>query len=71
MREKAMPISSDNKHSSHSIKEAGEEIEELGKECYHKIVSWIKAHPFLTLLFSFLLSVASNLLSQWLWNLFT
>lgn len=66
-----MPISADKKHPSHKIEAAGEEIEEFGKECYHKIVLWVKAHPFLTLLFSFSLSVASNLLSQWLWNIFS
>lgn len=47
-----------------------EEIETVSKELYHSIVSWVKMHPLLTLLFSFLLSVASNLLSQWIWNLF-
>lgn len=41
-----MPISADTKHPSHKIEVAGEEIEEFGKECYHKIVLWVKAHPF-------------------------
>jgi len=52
------------------IEKAGREVENLSKTLFHKIVSWIKAHPLLTLLFSFLFSVASNLVSQWLWNIF-
>ena len=52
------------------IKQTEKEIEAVGKALYDKIVFWVKAHPVLTLLFSFSLSVASNLVSQWLWNFF-
>lgn len=57
-----------NQQSENKIKQTEIEIEEIGKELYDKIVFWVKAHPVLTLLFSFSLSVASNLVSQWLWN---
>ncbi|MBO4285024.1 MAG: hypothetical protein J5895_02190 [Alphaproteobacteria bacterium] len=59
---------SDQKQNN--IAAAGREVEILSKTLFHRIVSWIKAHPLLTLLFSFLFSVASNLVSQWLWNIF-
>lgn len=61
----------ENQQSVSKIKQTEKEIEAIGKELYHKIVSWVQKHPVLTLLFSFLLSVASNLLSQWIWNLFS
>ncbi len=47
--------------------EAEERIESASKSLYHRIINWVKAHPLLTLLFSFLFSVASNLVSSWLW----
>ncbi len=56
--------------AENDLKQAGKEVEFLSKTLYHKIVDWIKKHPLLTLLFSFLFSVASNLVSQWLWNIF-
>jgi len=65
-----MKSTPENQTSVHKIKQTEEEIETIGKELYHKIAAWVKAHPLLTLLFSFLLSVASNLVSQWLWNFF-
>ena len=56
--------------SSSDVKRAEKKVEELGKELYHKIINWVKIHPILTLVFSFSVSVASNLVSQWLWNFF-
>ena len=63
-------IMSESKSGPNKIKQTEKEIEEIGIVLYHKIALWVKQHPVLTLLFSFLLSVASNLVSQWLWNLF-
>jgi len=48
----------------------GEKIETVSKTLFHKMINWVKIHPLLTLLFSFLFSVASNLVSQWLWDIF-
>lgn len=52
------------------LEDAGKELETISKTLFHKIISWVKLHPLLTLLFSFLFSVASNLVSQWLWYYF-
>ena len=64
-------VNPDQKHSSiHHLEQAGQEVEEIGKQAYHKIAGWIKTHPILTLILSFLLSVTSNLVSQWIWDFF-
>ncbi|HCU59372.1 MAG TPA: hypothetical protein DIC64_05275 [Alphaproteobacteria bacterium] len=52
------------------LEDAGKELETISKTLFHKIISWVKLHPLLTLLFSFLFSVASNLVSSWLWYYF-
>lgn len=54
----------------HHIKSAEEKIENVSKALYHRMIEWIQRHPLLTVLFSFLISVISNLVSQWLWNYF-
>ena len=59
-----------NEDKIHHIEHATKEVEEIGKQAYHRIAGWIKAHPILTLVLSFLLSVTSNLVSQWIWDFF-
>ncbi len=59
-----------NKKITSKIEKTGHKLEKVEHALYLDISSWIKAHPILTLLFSFLLSVVSNLVSQWLWHFF-